>query len=915
MPINDHADHAPPKRTASEARHHATHPARRTFPARGRLHPLPILALIILITGLMATPWAAASDLVISRAVLEDPSGTLTIAQVAGRAFTPAGPILAKGYTKSAYWLRLRVRPPAHGDEVVLFIRQGMLNEVRLFEADPGTTAGWKTRVTGNHYPYDRRERAKNTLGFKVRVGAPEVTFFLRLHSTSPMQASVEALEPGEAERIDHQLDLLEVFFLTAMLSLLCWAIHSYTLDRLPVVGIFAIHQTMYTLFGVSVTGYLAPLIPVALPQLADLSSAIPYCAVSFTTLLFCRELFKPYDPPPILMRVLTLLLFAFPVQLAAIALGYTPFAGVVNAVLIKLSWWFFVVITFTLRRELSPSRRLLQFFFVTITLVFNAFWLVGSGPAGARNLLFGREVLVANGLLIGALFAMLMNARSRRLLLEAQHSAAALQAKSAFLALVSHEIRTPLNALVGFSSMARKATDPARLDQYLEILEQSSGSMMELVNGILDMSKIESGRMECETVPFNLRRLVADLESQYRPLAEQKGLTFKMAVAGEVPVWVLGDPVRLRQVLVNLLSNAVKFTDRGEVCCAVDPVGGTPVSPPQTIRFEVRDTGIGISDSQRPLLFEPFRQLDPSITRKFGGTGLGLAIVRSLTALMNGRIDFDSREGVGSTFRVELPLPGCAAADELPAPTALLSPATVLVIEDNRFNRRLLSELLSSWGQLVLLAEDGWQALQFMERQTFDLLLLDIRMPGIDGFEVARRVRRREQERSAARVPIIAITADSDTETCEACLAAGIDVVLAKPIIPDQLARAIAPFCGAFPPAPLPLQLDDRTRSDLGNDPRRALRYLELLQQDIEEELRTLHGTLDLPDRDRLGRAAHTLKGLCGQLADREPVELAGWLQENATTAHPEELRGAAARLLALCMGGLSREPTEENR
>ena len=128
-------------------------------------------------------------------------------------------------------------------------------------------------------------------------------------------------------------------------------------------------------------------------------------------------------------------------------------------------------------------------------------------------------------------------------------------------------------------------------------------------------------------------------------------------------------------------------------------------------------------------------------------------------------------------------------------------------------------------------------------------------------------------------------------------------------------MARAIAPFCGAFPPAPLPLQLDDRTRSDLGNDPRRALRYLELLQQEIEEELRTLHGTLDLPDRDRLGRAAHTLKGLCGQLADREPVELAGWLQENATTAHPEELRGAAARLLALCMGGLSREPTEENR
>ena len=861
-----------------------------------------LFAILVLIAGFVIAQPVAAGDLILSRAVLEDVAGTLTITDVAKREFRPIGPTLSRGLTDSVHWLRLRVRAPAKGSEVVLFIRQPFLNEVRLYEADAGDPPDWKTRVTGNHYAYKERDRARSSLGFVVNLSAPEATYYLRLKTRSTSQLSVEALEPGEAERKDDQFDLMAVFFVTAMLLLLLWALHSYLLDRLPVVGLFALHQAMYTLYGTAITGYLAPFIPVGFPQVVDWITVITYCGSNFATVLFCRELFKPYQPQPLLVRGLNLLLLVFPLQLAAIALGYIPFAMILNVLLVRFTWWYFVVMTFTLRRESTPSRRLLQLFFVAIALVFTLFWISNrSAPTGLKSNQYGRQILIINGLIIGGIFAMILNARSRRLQQEAQQSALELQAKSEFLALVSHEIRTPLNALVGFSTLARKATDPAKIDQYLAILEQSSRSLMELVNDILDMSKIEAGRMESETVQFNLRQLVGSLEEQYRHLADQKMLAFQVAVTANVPGWVLGDPVRLRQILTNLLANAVKFTESGAVSCAVSLNSRSMDEGRPLVRFEVRDTGIGIPENKQSLLFQPFRQLDPTITRKFGGTGLGLAIVHNLVVMMNGSITVDSREGAGSCFVVELPLQETEAApDDLALPVALASGA-VLVVEDNEFNRRLLGDILTSWGQQVVLAEDGWQALQFMEQQRFDLVLLDIRMPGIDGIEVARLVRSREHERSGTSVPIIAITADADAATREACLAAGINAVLAKPVISEQLAMAIAAHCGGAAAASLgeELLLNMQTCSDLGSDSERARQYRELLLQDIDDELHCLQTALEYDDRNELGRAAHTLKGLCGHLANREPAELAAWLQHNAPSARPEQIRPVIEQLV----------------
>jgi PAS domain S-box-containing protein len=467
-------------------------------------------------------------------------------------------------------------------------------------------------------------------------------------------------------------------------------------------------------------------------------------------------------------------------------------------------------------------------------------------------------------------------------------------KAKSEFLALVSHEIRTPLNSLVGFSTLARATTDPVKLEQYHAILEQSSRSLMDLVNGILDMSKIEAGRMELENVPFNLHLLVAGLEEQYHPLAEQKSLEFRVVVTEQLPVWVRGDPVRVRQILANLLANAVKFTECGQVVCTILLNDQSTKGGQRLISFQVRDDGIGIPANKQAQLFQPFRQVDPSISRKYGGSGLGLAIVKSLVEMMGGRIAVESREGVGSCFSVQLPL---QESDPLPeerlSRPVSLELGMVLVVEDNRFNRQFFEDLLTAWGQQVTLAEGGLQGLQLMEEHHFDLVLLDIRMPGMDGIEVARRIRQREQQRSEAPVPIIAVTADLDGATRQACLDAGINEVLAKPVIQRELARAMAVTCERIvikSPERQPL-LERGVHKALGDDPDRVRQYRLLLASDIDEELFLLQGALERGDRESVGRSGHTLKGLFAQMAHQKPVELAGWLQQNAPTSPLEQL------------------------
>jgi len=385
----------------------------------------PLFGILLLFGGLLLALPAVAADLTVSRTLLDDPTGTLTIADVAGRVVTPLGPTLAIRNPKTVYWICLRVQPPAQGTKVVLYVSPSFLNDVRLYQAGPADPLTWPTRATGNLYPYGSRDRASATLGFVVDVGPSGATFYLRVKTRGLARFSVQALNPAEAAAKDYHHDLVVVFFVTAMLCLLLWTILSYLNDRQTVVGLFAIHQAVYTAFGFVITGYLAQWIPARFPQLGDSVDIVLYCAISFTPVLFCRELFRPYEPPRALVRGLNLLLWAFPVLIAAIALGYDYAAVRINGTLINLTWAYFAVIVFSLRTERTPRRRLLKVFFVSILLSNVAFWLSGmSRRIASFTDLSAMKILIVDGLVISGLFAMILHTRARQALREAQQAA-----------------------------------------------------------------------------------------------------------------------------------------------------------------------------------------------------------------------------------------------------------------------------------------------------------------------------------------------------------------------------------------------------------------------------------------------------------------------------------------------------------
>jgi PAS domain S-box-containing protein len=375
----------------------------------------------------------------------------------------------------------------------------------------------------------------------------------------------------------------------------------------------------------------------------------------------------------------------------------------------------------------------------------------------------------------------------------------AASRAKSAFLANTSHEIRTPLNGLVGLVRLARQpGIDEARRRQYLDQIFDSAETLSTIISDILDLSKIEAGKLHVEAVPFSLPVLLDTLHRGYKNIADARALALDLKIDPDVPVTVLGDPVRVRQIVSNYLANALKFTLRGGVCLAARR------GPGNRVRFEVKDSGPGIDPATRARLFHPFTQGDESTTRRFGGTGLGLSICRQLAVLMDGEVGVDSEPGAGSCFWAELPLPKTdahAANSALgPLDGSPLTGAKVLMVEDNPVNMMIAVAMLEQWGAQVTQASNGEQAVEAVRRaehagRRFDVVLMDVQMPVMSGHE-ATRILRREHDRQA--LPIIALTAAALVSEREAALAAGMNDFLTKPIdaqrLHDTLARVLAP-------------------------------------------------------------------------------------------------------------------------
>lgn len=855
--------------------------------------------------------------LVQSLSFLEDRDGQLSAGEAlkqSGWIAAPPDP-LTRGFTKSAFWLR-SIFYNSSDQPVTRWLSVGTvrLEDVRYFRFAPGKEEPSETLFAGNRMPLDSREIRAACSVFPITLEPGErIVVALRVQSRSSVSIEARVWNPASFQEAETSDILTEMLLVGSMGTMALFSLLLGLARRDRVFLALAAGAIAEIIYDMAFQGFLYRFI---LTGGGDIVLRAPGIVGPIAHVLLCAmaAMFIGIDRIAIWWRTLAVFSAILLAGSLWAALGdYRTAVSILTVVQIAYEAFWIVAVLNSWRCGFGNARLVLLAnglaavrFFLYLGHILGVFPMSWSfGPEIAWNNLSIMLLLIL--IAIGRLRDMqrereqaqeelvafqehererlqrAVEERTRELQSALVAADAANRAKSDFLAVMSHEIRTPMNGMLGAIHLLKSMPLQDKVRTAVDVAERTGAAMLATIGDILDFAKISDNKVETNYAPFNLRALLADVQAIMSLRAEQKNVSLTISVDQALPVTVMGDADRLRQILLNLVGNAVKFTETGEIrlSAAADSSGD------DCIRLEVSDTGLGIPPEKLDRLFEPFVQADSSIARRFGGTGLGLAICRRLTEAMGGCITAESALGRGSRFQVRLALPPADAGEiEIQTPTRKDDTArktlSILVVDDDENNRFVLTGLLNVMGHHVVAAAGGVQALALLAERPVDVVLADLEMPDLSGMDLVRHIRALRGE--SASVPIVAITANITTGVIERCLQAGMDGYLSKPVMPEDLQRTIDAVCAGRPLVPSGSQA---RRDDFLTSLQREL-GTETVHRLIGEALAAVkRGSAEIEvsvrrgDREATHHAAHRLAGAAG-LAGLTTLSAAATTLEN---------------------------------